>query len=58
MILRWQKFDAIGQVCIVADGQMFLNDLAIWSHWLICGTINELKFALKSWSVSGCLKAS
>ena len=38
LILLWQKCDAIGQVCIVADGQIFLNTLAIWSHWLECKT--------------------
>ena len=33
LILLWQKCFAIGQVFVAVDGQIFYNNLAIWSHW-------------------------
>ena len=33
LILLWQKCDPIGLVFIFVDGQIFQNNLAIWSHW-------------------------
>ena len=50
--LLWQKCNAIGQVCTVTDGEIFKDNLAIWSH---CSTDNTYSRGRIHVQLTSCL---
>ena len=53
---HWQNLHAFEQICFVVNGQIMINNLAIWSHYIRQSSQWHLKCVLPTWWQVGGLR--